>query len=59
LLLGAAPSISHAAAENRPPIPGSLGMLYDSTLCVSCQACVPQCPDFNFPARNPKATNPV
>lgn len=40
LLLGAAPSISHAAAENRPPIPGSLGMLYDSTLCVGCQACV-------------------
>ncbi|MDI5811228.1 hypothetical protein MJM95_27955, partial [Salmonella enterica subsp. enterica serovar Anatum] len=32
LLLGAAPSVSHAAAENRPPIPGSLGMLYDSTL---------------------------
>lgn len=38
LLLGAAPSVSHAAAENRPPIPGSLGMLYDSTLCVGCQA---------------------
>lgn len=41
LLLGAAPSISHAAAENRPPIPGSLGMLYDSTLCVGCQPVSP------------------
>ncbi|MGS5098275.1 twin-arginine translocation signal domain-containing protein, partial [Escherichia coli] len=40
LLTGALPSVSHAAAENRPPIPGSLGMLYDSTLCVGCQACV-------------------
>lgn len=36
LLTGALPSVSHAAAENRPPIPGSLGMLYDSTLCVGC-----------------------
>ena len=54
LLLGAAPSISHAAAENRPPIPGSLGMLYDSTLCVGCQACVTKCQDINFPARNPE-----
>ncbi|MBW6099186.1 twin-arginine translocation signal domain-containing protein [Escherichia coli] len=25
LLTGALPSVSHAAAENRPPIPGSLG----------------------------------
>lgn len=54
LLLGAAPSVSHAAAENRPPIPGSLGMLYDSTLCVGCQACVTKCQDINFPARNPE-----
>ena len=28
-----------AAAENKPPIPGALGMLYDSTLCIGCQAC--------------------
>lgn len=54
LLLGAAPSISHAAAENRPPILGSLGMLYDSTLCVGCRACVTKCQDINFPARNPE-----
>lgn len=48
LLTGALPSVSHAAAENRPPIPGSLGMLYDSTLCVGCQACVTKCQDINF-----------
>lgn len=52
LLTGALPSVSHAAAENRPPIPGSLGMLYDSTLCVGCQACVTKCQDINFPERN-------
>lgn len=33
---------------------GSLGMLYDSTLCVGCQACVTKCQDINFPARNPE-----
>ena len=54
LLTGALPSVSHAAAENRPPIPGSLGMLYDSTLCVGCQACVTKCQDINFPERNPQ-----
>lgn len=48
LLTGALPSVSHAAAENRPPIPGSLGMLYDSTLCVGCRACVTKCQDINF-----------
>lgn len=48
LLTGALPSVSHAAAESRPPIPGSLGMLYDSTLCVGCQACVTKCQDINF-----------
>ena len=54
LLTGALPSVSHAAAENRPPIPGSLGMLYDSTLCVGCQACVTKCQDINSPERNPQ-----
>ncbi|MEI7107163.1 hydrogenase 2 operon protein HybA [Pectobacterium versatile] len=36
-----------AKAENKPPIPNSLGMLYDSTLCVGCQACVSQCQRIN------------
>lgn len=43
-----------AAVHNRPPIPGAVGMLYDSTLCVGCQACVTRCQDINFPARNPQ-----
>ena len=29
-------------------------MLYDSTLCVGCQACVTKCQDINFPERNPQ-----
>ncbi len=49
---GAGPVV--AAVHNRPPIPGALGMLYDSTLCVGCQACVTRCQDINFPARNPQ-----
>ncbi|MCG6220748.1 twin-arginine translocation signal domain-containing protein, partial [Vibrio diabolicus] len=32
-----------AGAQNNPPLPGALGMLYDSTLCVGCQACVAEC----------------
>lgn len=35
------------AAENYPPIPGAVGMLYDSTLCVGCQACVASCQKLN------------
>ena len=41
-----APS-AQAGAENKPPIPGALGMLYDSTLCVGCQACVSECQRVN------------
>lgn len=41
-----APSI--AGAKNMDPIPGSFGMLYDSTLCVGCQACVSKCQEINF-----------
>lgn len=46
LLGGIAPS-AKAGAENRSPIPNALGMLYDSTLCVGCQACVSQCQRVN------------
>ncbi|WP_312690817.1 hydrogenase 2 operon protein HybA [Kosakonia sp.] len=53
-LLVAGSSTSFAAAQNRPPIPGALGMLYDSTLCVGCQACVTRCQDINTPLRNPQ-----
>ncbi|MDZ7323478.1 hydrogenase 2 operon protein HybA [Kosakonia sacchari] len=53
LLVGGS-SASFAAAQNRPPIPGALGMLYDSTLCVGCQACVTRCQQINTPQRNPQ-----
>ncbi|AIA70183.1 hydrogenase-2 operon protein [Pectobacterium atrosepticum SCRI1043] len=46
MTVGIAPS-ALAKAENKPPIPNSLGMLYDSTLCVGCQACVSQCQRIN------------
>ncbi len=42
-----------AAAENKPPIPGALGMLYDSTLCIGCQACVAECQRLNGNPANP------
>ena len=48
VLAGIAPVVQ-AAAENRPPIPGALGMLFDSTLCVGCQACVSKCQEINHP----------
>lgn len=46
-LLGGVVPPASAGAENRPPIPGALGMLYDSTLCVGCQACVSECQRVN------------
>ncbi|PWC10232.1 hydrogenase 2 operon protein HybA [Brenneria roseae subsp. americana] len=52
-LLAGTPLAGHAAAENKPPIPGALGMLYDSTLCVGCQACVSECQQVNQSAYNP------
>lgn len=41
-------------AKNKEPIPGALGMLYDSTLCVGCQACVVECQNVNNTMVNPK-----
>jgi Fe-S-cluster-containing dehydrogenase component len=46
LLGGVVPAVQ-AEAKNRPPIPHALGMLYDSTLCVGCQACVSACQRIN------------
>ena len=46
------------AVENLPPIPGALGMLYDSTLCVGCQACVAECQQVNKTPVNPKVSKP-
>lgn len=36
LLTGALSFVSYAVVENRSLISGSLGMLYDSILCVGC-----------------------
>ncbi|QIM69428.1 hydrogenase 2 operon protein HybA [Basfia succiniciproducens] len=45
---------AHAEVKNQEPIPGALGMLYDSTLCVGCQACVAECQKINGTPVNPK-----
>ena len=50
----AVPGTAMAAAKNKPPIPGSLGMLYDSTHCVGCQACVAECQRLNGNPANPE-----
>ena len=48
------PVSSAQASEVVEPIPGALGMLYDSTLCVGCQACVAECQNVNHTPVNPK-----
>lgn len=45
---------ARADSETREPIPGAVGMLYDSTLCIGCQACVAECQLINGTAVNPK-----
>ncbi|WP_410014422.1 hydrogenase 2 operon protein HybA [Sodalis sp. C49] len=50
-LLAGVPAAALAQAQNKPPIPGALGMLYDSTLCVGCQACVTKCQQVNHSPR--------
>lgn len=35
------------ARENLKPIEGAVGLLYDSTLCVGCKACVKACKEVN------------
>jgi len=46
LLAGLSPA-ADAGGEGAAPLPGALGMLYDSTLCVGCQACVAKCQQVN------------
>ena len=50
------PVSSAQATEMVEPIPGALGMLYDSTLCVGCQACVAECQNVNHTPVNPKVS---
>lgn len=49
--LGAAgAALASTAAQARPnlePAPEAVGMLYDSTLCVGCKACVSKCKEVN------------
>jgi Fe-S-cluster-containing dehydrogenase component len=35
------------ARENKKPLPEAVGMLYDSTLCIGCKACVVKCKEVN------------
>lgn len=35
------------ARPNREPAPQAVGMLYDSTLCIGCKACVAKCKEVN------------
>lgn len=53
LAAGTVTSGTAHAVENKPPIPGAVGMLYDSTLCVGCQACVAECQRLNKNQINP------
>ncbi|MGF1757812.1 hydrogenase 2 operon protein HybA [Photobacterium sagamiensis] len=46
---------SSEARPNLEPQPDAVGMLYDSTLCVGCQACVFKCREINGIEVNPKA----
>lgn len=42
------------AREPNKPLPEAVGMLYDATLCIGCQACVVKCKDVNHMAPNPE-----
>ena len=47
---GAAAALSSGGASARPnltPAPEAVGMLFDSTLCVGCKACVSACKEVN------------
>ncbi len=43
----AAVSTSTEARPNLEPAPEAVGMLFDSTLCVGCKACVSKCKEVN------------
>lgn len=45
---GVATTVSTVAARpNLEPTPEAIGMLFDSTLCVGCKACVSKCKEVN------------
>jgi Fe-S-cluster-containing dehydrogenase component len=43
----AAASGAAVGRDNLPVLPNAVGMLYDSTLCIGCKACVAACKDAN------------
>ncbi|MBK8181960.1 MAG: hydrogenase 2 operon protein HybA [Candidatus Competibacteraceae bacterium] len=57
----AAAPVAEAAApfaprENKPLPPKAIGMLYDSTQCIGCKACVSACKEANhMPVEQPQA----
>lgn len=46
-------SNTSVARESHTPLPDAIGMLYDATLCIGCQACVVQCKQVNKMEPNP------
>ena len=44
---GVAASRAASAREAKEPNPDAVGMLYDSTLCIGCKACVVSCREVN------------
>ena len=56
LLGGAAAAPAIAAHREKAAAPGMVGMLYDSTRCIGCKACVVKCREANQlnPQRSPK-----
>ena len=52
-------SVPAAARPRRAPLSDAVGMLYDSTRCVGCRACVGACRDANGLAPEPATWNGV
>jgi len=47
LLAAAGPSVALARSEKKALPPEAMGILYDSTLCIGCQACMSGCKEAN------------
>jgi Fe-S-cluster-containing dehydrogenase component len=45
------------ARERKEPLPGAVGLLFDSTRCVGCRACSTACREANRLAAKPVAAN--
>jgi Fe-S-cluster-containing dehydrogenase component len=56
-VLAAGAGDARAALPPKRPDPAAVGLLYDSTLCVGCRACVAACRDANGLAGVPTTVN--